>query len=313
MSNAQQRVDWQGVFYFSFLAFSLAWLIAAPLWVWEEGLSHSYATWLIALMMFTPSVAALCMLYRVRPEPNKKRLLGWCWGNRRWKAFWIFAWLGIPIFSLAAPFVAANIGVYVLDLESFSGFKAILMQSGGQGALDMIAIEQLIGLQLLMMLVAPIINFIFCLGEELGWRGYLLPKLMPLGQWKAVLLSGVIWGLWHTPIILLGHNYPDGGLLGVFMMVCMCTILGVILGWTRIATGSVWPAVIAHGSLNGSAGVVALFHLEGTTVDPLWVGWTGVTGWILPLLFIGVLVMMGRFPVVGTRDGVLAEPNEAAN
>ena len=87
----------------------------------------------------------------------------------------------------------------------------------------------------------------------------------------------------------------------------------MILGWTRIATGSVWPAVIAHGSLNGSAGVVALFHLEGTTVDPLWVGWTGVTGWILPLLFIGVLVMMGRFPVVGTRDGVLAEPNEAAN
>ena len=65
---------------------------------------------------------------------------------------------------------------------------------------------------------APLINTLLALGEELGWRGLLLPELLPLGQRRAILLSGVIWGFWHAPVILQGHNYPSQPVLGVFLM-----------------------------------------------------------------------------------------------
>src|SRR5436305_814196 len=61
-------------------------------------------------------------------------------------------------------------------------------------------------------------------GEQWGWRGYLLPRLLPLGQWPALLLSGAIWGLWHAPVILLGYNYPQHPILGVLVMVGTCAV-----------------------------------------------------------------------------------------
>jgi membrane protease YdiL (CAAX protease family) len=57
-------------------------------------------------------------------------------------------------------------------------------------------------------LVAPFINSLFGLGEEIGWRGFLLPRLLPLGKPRAYLLLGVIWGIWHAPLIVVGFNYP---------------------------------------------------------------------------------------------------------
>jgi membrane protease YdiL (CAAX protease family) len=56
-------------------------------------------------------------------------------------------------------------------------------------------------------LVAPLINSLFTFGEEFGWRAYLQPKLMPLGGRKVILLMGLIWGVWHWPVIAMGHNY----------------------------------------------------------------------------------------------------------
>ncbi len=63
--------------------------------------------------------------------------------------------------------------------------------------------------------LGPLINTLLALGEELGWRGFLLPSLLPLGQWRAILMSGLIWGVWHAPAILQGHNYPSQPVLGV--------------------------------------------------------------------------------------------------
>ncbi len=68
--------------------------------------------------------------------------------------------------------------------------------------------------------IAPVINMLFTLGEELGWRGYLLPKLLPLGQWNAILVSGVVWGGWHASAIAQGHNYPGYPVLGIFKSSC---------------------------------------------------------------------------------------------
>ena len=84
-----------------------------------------------------------------------------------------------------------------------------------------------------------------------------------------------------------------------YAVYCRVFAFGILFGWTRLATGSIWPAVIAHGALNGSAGAMFLFAKAGTNFDAIHAGITGWTGWILPGLWILFLVVSGRLPVKG--------------
>ncbi len=145
-------------------------------------------------------------------------------------------------------------------------------------------------------LLAPFFNMIFALGEELGWRGFLLPKLLTLGQWRAVLLTGLIWGIWHAPVILQGWNYPGYPVLGMLMMVVFTTLLGIILAWLYLNTHSPWSAALAHGSVNAVAGLPVLFMKPGFNLA---VGGTLATfpAWVAMALFIAWLIVSRRFPV----------------
>ncbi len=172
----------------------------------------------------------------------------------------------------------------------------------GATAIEQIGIQTLVLIQPGTLLVAPLSNALPAFGEEWGWRGYLLPQLLPLGQWPALLISGVIWGLWHAPLILLGYNYPQYPLSGWLLMIVFCVLLGILLGWTRLATGSVWPAVIGHAAINGAAGMGTLFFAAGSSLDPAVIGVTGWTGWLLMLLIIGLLVLLRQLPVRAAPD-----------
>jgi len=94
---------------------------------------------------------------------------------------------------------------------------------------------------------------------------------MPLGGRKAVLLTGVIWGIWHWPVILMGYNYGKdyfgAPFLGPLAMVWFTLSLSVIFGWLTIKAENVWPAVIAHGALNGIASLGIIFVKNNP--DPL--------------------------------------------
>jgi len=143
---------------------------------------------------------------------------------------------------------------------------------------------------------APFINVFFALGEELGWRGYLLSKLLPLGKWPALLLSGIIWGIWHAPIVAMGHNYPGHPVLGPFLMIGFCLLMGIILGWLQLTSGSVWVPALAHGTLNAVAGLPPMM-LAG--ID-LTIGGSpaSLIGWIGTAACVGWLVLTRRLPVV---------------
>lgn len=142
------------------------------------------------------------------------------------------------------------------------------------------------------MLLAPLLNSFATFGEEFGWRGYLQPKLMPLGGRKTMILMGIIWGVWHWPIILMGHNYgldyPGAPFLGPLAMVWFCFVVGVFLGWVTLKGNSVWPAVIGHAAINGIASLGVLF-IQGTPnpiLGPLPVGIIGGFGFTLVALLI---------------------------
>ena len=141
-------------------------------------------------------------------------------------------------------------------------------------------------------LIAPIINSFFTFGEEFGWRGYLLPNLLPLGEKKAFLISGVIWGLWHAPVIAMGHNfgldYPGFPWLGILAMIWFCILAGTFLGWLSIRGGSVWPAVIGHAAINGISGLPILFMLAkpNMLLGPSPVGLIGSVGYLAVFIWI---------------------------
>lgn len=131
---------------------------------------------------------------------------------------------------------------------------------------------------LLQGLIAGItVNAVAGFGEELGWRGLLQRELGYLGFWKESAVIGLIWGLWHAPIILQGYNYPQHPVAGVGMMTVFTLLLSPIFTYIRLRAKSVIAAAIFHGTLNGTLGL-ALILIRGG--DDLTVGTTGVAGFI---------------------------------
>jgi membrane protease YdiL (CAAX protease family) len=93
----------------------------------------------------------------------------------------------------------------------------------------------------------------FSLGEEIGWRGYLLPKLLSLGRTRALLLVGLIWAPWHLILFFLTPFFPMENVL-IFLPLFVGTIVAAsfFFGYLRLYTGSVWPASIGHSVHNAA-------------------------------------------------------------
>ncbi len=299
-SERSKLIDIKAIGLFCAVTFVLVICVSLPLWLSPQGLSQPIARIYLAAMLFAPAVGVLSVRLllpnSVIPFTQSTGL-----GIGQWPrsiGYWLFGWFGMSIIGLAAPFVGALLGRCRLDLENFSGFHQLLLQRpGGEAALARFPVRTLLLVQIGSLLIAPGINALFVFGEEWGWRGFLLPKLKPLGQWPALLLTGFLWGLWYSPVILLGYDYPLHPKLGILLIIIFCVIFGVLLGWLRLATGSIWPSAIGHGALNAAGGFFYVIADANQTIDTAQVTILGWTGWILPLLVIVLLVVLKRLPV----------------
>lgn len=275
---------------FLLIAFAIAWVLfllplafGAP--ETKSRQTVALVSWSIA--MWAPGIAALIATRVVDKRPFKQLNL---LRLGDWRSY-LWAWL-IPIFlTLLAGLLTWLFGVGKLDLE-FSALRDALSQANGPQLPPLLVI----GLQMATAFtIGPLFNTLFALGEELGWRGYLLPKLLPHGQWKAIGFSGVIWGIWHMPVILQGHNYPQHPIAGVLLMIVFCVLFGAILSWLYLRTGSPWAPALGHGSLNAVAGLPILFMPK---VDLAFGGTlASMVGWIPIILFVGWLIWRGKLPV----------------
>ncbi|MGX1934797.1 CPBP family intramembrane glutamic endopeptidase [Microbacterium resistens] len=305
---------------FLVLALGLAWLVALPLWL-GDGLASPMFGLLASLMMFTPAIAAVLVMLILRPVPRGERLrfLG-MWPLRPAKRV---VWLSVialfaPILLVAASVaVAAACGWVQLDLAGFSGFAQVLEASVPEGTPLPPPIVVILSQLLSIPIAAATINALVAFGEELGWRGFLVPALRRYGTWPALLVSGVVWGLWHAPVVLLGYNFGRTDLTGVLFMIGGAVAWGVLLGWLRLRSASVWPAVFAHGALNASGAMIGWFFLAGTTFDMALAGPLGVAGWIVCALVIVVLAVTGQFrrqpsPAPARVSGSVPGPRDAA-
>jgi uncharacterized protein len=153
-------------------------------------------------------------------------------GNRTSGGWWLVAWLGaICLGALSILFTV------LLSDRTFIGFDAESRHFSSQ--LEFFVV----------MLVGTISNaVILTLTEELGWRGYLYHLWKEFGFWKMSSLTGLVWGIWHAPVILVfGLNYPDNRILGVFIFTVSCILISPLFAKIRQKGNSVFAAGILHG------------------------------------------------------------------
>lgn len=283
----------KSISFFLVMSFLFSWvLFLAPLTLGDEvdAKAKQLATQgLWAVAMWGPGLAAIFVTLFIAKKPFSSLRLNTL-GPKR---FYFWAWFLPAALTILGGAFTLLFGVAKLDLNFTMIRNALSAAPGGADVPPMVIV---LSQMLLALTLGPLINVLFTMGEELGWRGFLLPHLLPLGQWKAVILSGVIWGVWHAPAIAQGHNYPGYPILGIFMMIIFCVLLGIIISWLYINTKSPWVAALAHGAVNAIAGLPVLFFapdfnvaLGGTLAAP--------TAWIGMALFIAWLVWTKRFPV----------------
>jgi membrane protease YdiL (CAAX protease family) len=157
-----------------------------------------------------------------------------------------------------------------------TGFRALMASTGVETSTMPPPAVILPAVFLASLFLGPTVNGVFGFGEELGWRGYLLPKLMPLGRLKAYTVVGVFWGLWHAPLIAVGFNYPGYPSLGIVGMVLMTTALGIYINELTLGNRSSILAGWVHGAFNGQA--YGIWRLLFPQVNPVLGGFTGLIG-----------------------------------
>lgn len=307
-AGVQREVPWVAVAVFAVVSCGLAWCVALPLWLRGMGMSDPLLPVIAVAMMLTPAIATVVALLVERRQAGKRgirvilRELG-MWPLRpvgRTIGVTAAAIFAMPLLIAAGLLLVGVFGLAEFDLVGFSGFAEELRTgvSGGEvmPPIGFPPIGLLVAVQLVMIPLGAIINAPFAFGEEIGWRGWLLPALRPLGTWPGLLISGAFWGFWHTPLILLGYNFGLTDLTGVLLMIFACMLLGVLLGWTRLRTGSVWPAVFGHGALNASAGLGALLVAADSPIPAaLIAGPLGLINCAVFALVAAVLVLAGQF------------------
>ncbi|HKM22842.1 MAG TPA: type II CAAX endopeptidase family protein [Lachnospiraceae bacterium] len=209
--------------------------------------------------------------------------------------YYLIAWFGPAVLTLLGALVyflvfpkSFDINMsYTLDMYQAQGLEYTVSQ------LQITIISQVITAVLL----APVLNCIFCFGEEWGWRGYFVPKMKEkMGFIPMVLITGVIWGLWHAPLTAMGHNYGLGyagyPYLGIFAMCIFCIVMGCIFSFLTLKTGSCIPAIIGHAALNGIASTAIYFTRDGGNnfIGPAPMGCIGGVAFIITAVVMAVLM-----------------------
>ena len=281
------------IWLFMALAFGLTWIPGLILTLTGMRYGDAFSGFYLMACMLMPALASI--LTRAFTKEGFRKM-GWAPGfqNGGWK--WYLAAFFGPTLCMLLGAVAYFLIFPARFDPSGAAMKAVLSQAGIAEA----QIPLVMGVQLIQgLLIGPIINVPFTLGEELGWRSYLLPKLTGLyGQRKAILLSGLVWGLWHAPMIAMGHNYGTGDwgwpILGILAMVVFCLAMGSFEAFLTFRTGSVWPAAMAHSSLNAITATPVYFALGTNSpfVGPMMTGLIG--GWALLALAILCYLRSGK-------------------
>ena len=210
------------------------------------------------------------------------------------KASWLVAWM-LPVVMVLLTLV---VNALVPGCEFNTDMSAMVpADSVTEEQREMLALFMNPAVVIMITIVSGLlagvtINAVFAFGEEYGWRNYLVDVLREQKFVCASILIGIVWGLWHFPLILLGHNYPQHSVAGVFMMVVFCVLASFIETYIVVKTKSVFPAAIFHGTINAVAGLNVILIKGG---NDLLNGMTGLSGFIVMAIVIMIVYLFDRY------------------
>lgn len=239
------------------------------------SLENEGAQALVFALMWTPGLVALALQLATR---RSLRGLGWGWGGGRW---WLLGYL--------APILYAGVTYAVIWATPLGDVEAGIF---GRLAAKWYGIP-----------LGAVTGAAFALGEELGWRGYLVPRLgEQLGLDGTALVSGLVWAVWHYPLIVFA-GYNGGAPTGYSLLCFTVMVVGLsyLFAWITLRSGSVWPAVLLHASHN--QWIQGFFDRATVDTGPTEY-WTGEFGAGLAIAAVVIAVVVRRLPRPEMADSV---------
>ena len=286
----------KGVIAYLLITFGMTWTL------WEGairlGVSVNGPFFQLAMLpgAFAPATTALVVRKWITREGFADA--GLSLNFRKWP-YYVVAWL-LPLTVVGCIVIAAVLfRVGAPDFSLVRGLKYLAI-SGGRMPPHTPSHPWLViaafALPLNAILATPIL-----FGEEFGWRGYLQPRLFPHRPLPGAIVTGVIWGIWHYPVLLRGYDFPQNRLVGLIVFPVTTIFLSIIFGWLRLKAGSIWSAALAHGATN-AIGVPLSLLLLGGGASLLFVSYLGILGWIPLGVFSAWIVLAGHLKP--TNDGI---------
>ena len=268
------------------VSFVFSWALAAPLYQ-AGGLTSKGAGGLLFLYMWGPGLAGLICAWRFNAG-ERQAALGFKGGFNLWL---LWAWsigVGLVAFALFISLLGPDV-----DFRApVEGVKEVVTEQGYNigNELDIPGMNAI--LIFTAILIGAAINMPLMLSEELGWRGWLWHHLRPKGFWVATFWIGLLWGLWHIPIIVMGHNYPGMPVWGPILFTLFCLLYSPIFSYIREKSGSVWAPCVLHGTMNACAGMAIIMQ---TNADMPWSGVVGIGGFLgMAFLALWVFIRVNR-------------------
>ena len=256
----ERNMDKKRLYMFLGIVFILSWGLVAIIPLTGGKYGSTKSLFILSILMLIPAISSILTRLITKEGFKNTYLRPRFKGNIK---YYLTAYFMTNIFIILGAILFFTIYPNMLD-TNLTSIKESLQNQGITMDANIILIVQFVqGI-----LIGPIINIIFTLGEEIGWRGYLLQKLCKqFSVQKSIIISGVIWGVWHAPVIAMGHNYGTGYLgapwLGILAMIGFCIFVGSYFSYITIKTKSVIPAGIAHSAINGFA-AIGMLICKGT-------------------------------------------------
>ena len=275
--------------------FGIAWIIQIGVYFLSKTNLASMYQLILAVMMFVPMLGVVIsgakikdMGFKPKIKKNIKYIL------IAWFSPVILTALGAALYFIIFPSHFDISGNYLVENFGEDTLKQLEQQGLTYPIYILISIISCIT-------YTPFLNMFFALGEEVGWRGFLYPQLKSkFGYKSGNIIGGVIWGIWHWPLIwLIGYEYgtdyigfPVTGML----LFCIITIgLGIICDWLYEKSDCIWLPALLHGSFNSAATIpLSVTNADNSSMRLLGSAPNGLISG-LPIIVFALILFIGIF------------------
>lgn len=268
----------KGLWVYLAISFGLGWLIQIAASVVAIKGNPTLFTPLVSAAMFAPMLGVIVACKGLKK--TKSGICGWKPQFRGRMGSWVAAWLAPVVLTVLGAVVYYCVFPQRFDPTAESYLTALVGPEAYAAVYGQMSGFMIGATQVVNALVGAFLNLFFAVGEEAGWRGYLYPQMRSrFGRAGGNILSGLIWGMWHWPImILVGYEYNYSifnapwylVLLGMVLFCVVTVALGAVAEWCYETTGSIWAAALFHGGFNAAANLGILYLRVEYLSDTLW-------------------------------------------